>query len=179
MRGVAFLSLLILLLVALLAPPPIDIACDFPVGPRGYYDAQHFGENDHLGEDWNGVGGGDSDLGDPVRAIADGEVSFAADVGGGWGNVVRVIHRASGATLESLYAHLDAIEVRVGDRLRRGERLGTIGTAHGRYPAHLHLELRDRELPLGHGYGTDRRGYLDPSAFIRAHRYGQGSLAPG
>ena len=31
---------------------------DFPVGKPdavGYYNAQEFTENDHLGEDWNGV----------------------------------------------------------------------------------------------------------------------------
>lgn len=143
---------------------------DFPVGApdgAGYHDAQPFGANDHLGGDWNGDRGGDSDRGDPVFAIADGVVADAADRAGGWGNVVRILHPCG---VESLYAHLDAIAVAPGARVRRGQPIGTIGTAGGVYPAHLHLELRDRPLPLGGGYAADRTGYLDPTAFIRAHR---------
>jgi murein DD-endopeptidase MepM/ murein hydrolase activator NlpD len=161
-------------------PPAPIAACagfDYPVGPpdaSGYYDAQPFGANDHLGNDWNGNDGGDSDLGDPVHAIAAGVVSVATDHGGGWGNVVRVVHACSevpGHKVESLYAHLDTIEVHAGQRLGRGQRLGTIGTAGGQYRAHLHLELRARPaMPLGGGYSKDTTGYLDPSAFILRHR---------
>jgi murein DD-endopeptidase MepM/ murein hydrolase activator NlpD len=158
--------------------PPVATGFDFPVGPpdaAGYYDARPFGEDDHLGSDWNGTGGGDSDPGDPVHAIGDGVVSFARDVGGGWGHVVRVVHRVrdrdGDRELESVYAHLDRIDVRDGARVRRGDPLGTIGTAGGAYPAHLHLELRSAPgLPLGGGYGADRSRHLDPTAFIRAHR---------
>lgn len=154
---------------------------DWPVGApdaQGYYDAQPFGRNDHLGEDWNGLGGGDTDLGDPVFAIGHGWVSYAGDAQLGWGNVVRVVHRIppeeSGAedlVVESLYAHLDEILVEVGEVVTRGQRLGSIGDAGGLYPAHLHLELRERPgMALGGGYSRDRRGYLSPSAFIAEHR---------
>jgi murein DD-endopeptidase MepM/ murein hydrolase activator NlpD len=153
------------------APTPAQ-ACrfDFPVAPfADYYDAQPFGENDHLGADLNGKGGGDTDLGDPVHAVADGVVSEATDVGsaegGGWGNVVRIVHPC--AQVESLYAHLDTMLVERGAVVTRGQQIGTIGTAHGAYKAHLHFELRDRHLPLGGGYGTDHTGYVDPIAFIR------------
>lgn len=150
----------------------------FPVGDgsaTGYYNAQPFGENAHLGDDWNGNGGGDTDLGDPVLAIADGVVTSADDHGGGWGNVVRLVHDVGpgGAPVhvESLYAHLDSMDVSAGAVVRRGHRIGTIGDAGGRYPAHLHLEVRDRVgLPLGRGYGSETRGYLDPTAFILARR---------
>ena len=151
---------------------------DFPVGPPdgdGYYDAQPFGgESAHLGSDWNGVRGGDSDLGDPVFAIADGRVTVAEDVENGWGNVVRVAHRVRDGrgerVVESLYAHLDRIHARPGQFVRRGQMIGTIGTAHDHYRAHLHLEIRDSVgAPLGGGYGT-AEAQLDPTVFIRAHR---------
>lgn len=154
------------------APPALP-ACDgfdFPVGPPdgdGYYDAQPFGENEHLGSDWNGNGGNDTDLGDPVFAVSSGVVTEAVDHGGGWGNVVRVAHPCG---VESLYAHLDVIGVDTGATVRRGQQIGTIGTAHGRYRAHLHFELRDRPLPLGEGYAPSRVGYLDPTHYIRTHR---------
>jgi len=143
---------------------------DFPVGPpdaTGYYDAQPFGKNDHLGNDWNGNRGSNTDLGDAVHAASSGIVVEAEDHGEGWGNVVRIIH---GCGIESLYAHLDTIEVAVGTAVPRGGRIGTIGTAGGQYLAHLHFELRERLLPLGGGYATDRTGYLDPTAYIRSHR---------
>jgi murein DD-endopeptidase MepM/ murein hydrolase activator NlpD len=151
---------------------------DFPVGPpnaHGYYDAQGFGENFHLGEDWNGVGGGDSDLGDPVHAIADGQVTFAGDGGKGWGNVVRVVHhvRENGRSsfVESVYAHLDTMGVEVGEFVARGQQVGTIGDAGGEYIPHLHFEIRRRpDLPMGPGYSPDHSQYLDPTAFIDAHR---------
>lgn len=153
-------------------PLPACDGFDFPVGAPdalGYYDAQPFGDNDHLGNDWNGNGGGDSDLGDPVYAVAAGTVTEATDYAGGWGNVVRIIHPC-GEAVESLYAHLDSIEVPSGAPVVRGQRIGTIGTAGGQYRAHLHFELRDRWLPLGGGYATDDTGYLDPTEYIRRHR---------
>lgn len=160
------------------AAVPLADGFDFAVGAPdgdGYYDAQVFGGvREHLGEDWNGNGGGDTDLGDPVYAIATGRVTFAGDLGGGWGNVVRIAHRVADRDgvreLESLYAHLDTIRAQPGAIVRRGQRIGTIGTAHGRYLAHLHLELRDTVgLPLGGGYGPPD-GHLAPTPFIRAHR---------
>jgi len=45
---------------------------DFPVGKpdaKGYYNAQIFGKNNHLGDDWNGANGGNSDLGEPIYAV--------------------------------------------------------------------------------------------------------------
>lgn len=155
---------------------PLAGSFGFPVGggtARGYYNAQPFGENRHLGDDWNGVGGGDTDLGDPVLAIAAGLVDSVRHHGGGWGMVVRVVHDVGDAGapiyVESLYAHLASTEVAAGDVVARGQPIGTIGDAGGRYPAHLHLEIRDRpDLPLGQGYGADASGYVDPTAFIRA-----------
>jgi murein DD-endopeptidase MepM/ murein hydrolase activator NlpD len=152
---------------------------DFPVGygdARGYYDAQPFGgDRAHLGNDWNGVRGGDSDLGDPVLAVAGGRVVDASDYEGGWGNVVRVVHRVREAdgrerVIESLYAHLERIDVRLGQFVERGEPIGTIGTAGGVYRAHLHLEIRTVPgRPLGLGYGPPD-AQVDPTAYIRARR---------
>ena len=61
---------------------------DFPVGKpdaHGYYNAQEFRKNNHLGDDWNASTGGDSDLGDPIYSIASGKVTYARDHGVSWG----------------------------------------------------------------------------------------------
>lgn len=155
--------------------PETDFA--FPVGPpdaSGYYDAQPFGTNFHLGEDWNGNGGGDTDRGDPVTSIGRGRVVFAGEGGPGWGKVVRVVHHLRHAGVssfpESLYAHLDRIDAEVGAELQRGDAIGTIGDGNGAWQAHLHFEIRRRpDLPLGSGYSPDDGEWLDPSAFLRAH----------
>ncbi|MEL6638333.1 MAG: M23 family metallopeptidase [Bacteroidota bacterium] len=151
---------------------------DYPVGKpdaQHYFLAQQFGENSHLGEDWNGTGGGNTDLGDPVYVVGNGLVTFAKEVCCGWGNVIRVVHRLPNHPeydyVESVYAHLNNIQIQTGDLLRRGDQIGTIGTANGRYWAHLHLELRSFiNMSLGPGYSEDRYGYLAPSDFIAKHR---------
>lgn len=151
---------------------------DYPVGkPDGdkYYKAQRFLDNNHLGEDWNGVGGGNTDLGDPVYSVGNGLVTFSRDVCCGWGKVIRVAHRLIGHPeykyVETVFAHMHSVNVKTGDLIKRGQQIGTIGTANGRYRAHLHLELRNfMNMSLGPGYSEDSFGYLDPSDFIAVNR---------
>src|ERR1700675_642001 len=128
---------------------------DFPVGKpeaQGYYKARGFRSGGHLGEDWDGIGGGDTDLGDPIYSIGDGVVVFARDCHMGWGNVVIVRHayREGSAikNIDSLYGHLDSILVERGQRVVRGQKIATMGTAHGLYDAHLHLEIR-KNITIG------------------------------
>ncbi len=161
----------------LLHPEWVADGFDFPVGKpdaKGYYNAQGFGKNQHLGDDWNGTGGGNSDLGDPVYAYARGYVIQADDLGGGWGKVVRIIHVLSFEPLrvvESVYAHLDRMDVEAGAALKRGDQVGTIGTAGGRYYAHLHFEIRNIPfMHIGGGYSSNTAGFEDPTKFIKANR---------
>lgn len=159
-------------------PDFISDGFDFPVGkPDGhdYYKAQNFGDNRHLGEDWNGRGGGNTDLGDPVYAVANGLVTFSKDVCCGWGKTVRIVHHLPNHPehpyIESIYAHLHTMDIEVGSLVKRGQRIGTIGNADGRYKAHLHLEMRNFiNMSLGPGYGDDHYGYLVPTDFIRKNR---------
>ena len=159
-------------------PSYISDGFDFPVGypnAKNYYKAQNFGDSRHLGEDWNAVTGGNTDLGDPVFSTANGLVVFAEEVCCGWGNIVRIIHYTPNDSkqkyVESVYAHLKDIDVRVGHLVMRGQLIGTIGTANGIYPAHLHFEMRDFiNMSIGPGYSDDTFGYLDPSNYINLNR---------
>jgi len=150
---------------------------DFPVGKpnaEGYYVAQDFRANNHLGEDWNGRGGGNTDLGDPVYAIADGYVKLAKEFKSGWGNIIRMVHYLEEPPyyiVESLYAHCDEIYVTKGQTVKRGDLIGTIGNVKGLYSAHLHLEMRSNVmLPIGTAYSKKTEGFMDPTDFIDLHR---------
>jgi murein DD-endopeptidase MepM/ murein hydrolase activator NlpD len=164
---------------------PIDLAAlptatrfDFPIGSEHgamIYNAQPFTENMHLGDDLNGIGGENSDLGDPVFAVADGQVLVARDGGPGWGNVIIMLHayREDGLRkyVQSFYGHLQSILVAPREIVGRGQQIATVGTGGGQYLAHLHFEMREFVTPfIGAGYRKDTRGWLDPSGFIRAHR---------
>ena len=135
-----------------------------------WYNAQDFGENNHLGEDWNINSGGNTDCGKPVFAAADGEITYAKDAGTGWGNVIIITHNLpNGKKVQTLYGHLEKILKSDGVVTKR-EKIGTIGNANGRYLCHLHFELRDESCLLWDkvfiGYSPIRRGWIDPSDFI-------------
>jgi murein DD-endopeptidase MepM/ murein hydrolase activator NlpD len=159
-----------------------------PVGienGKRYYKARGFRPHGHLGEDWNGVGGGNTDLGDPVHATAHGLVVYAHDFRAGWGNVVIIRHayfeRGTTRYIDSLYGHLDRILVRNGQDVERGEKIGTIGTGHGRYPAHLHFEIR-KDIRVGmyrSMFARDYSVYHDPTQFVLTHQRlsGEGRMA--
>lgn len=151
----------------------------------GYYSALDWTERNpgfgahHCGEDWNYEGV--DDFGKPVYAIANGVVVSASHEGSRWGNIVMIEHYIPRAGNEnyrfiaSTYAHLDTYSVGVGDEVRRGDPIGTIGDADGYYPSpHLHFEMRwDENLgpTANHGYSCpdEASGTFDPTDFIDAH----------
>ena len=166
-------------------PSPLELASiptatrfDFPLGSENgalAYNAQPFTQNKHLGDDLNGIGGENSDLGDPIYCVADGRVLLARDGGPGWGNVIIVLHAYidNGARkyVQSYYGHVQDVLVHVGDNVRRSQKIATVGTANGRYFAHLHFEMREFITPfIGPGYRDDTRGWLNPTQFIEQHR---------
>ncbi|BCL37364.1 LysM peptidoglycan-binding domain-containing M23 family metallopeptidase [Nostoc sp. MS1] len=79
-------------------------------------------------------------VGTPVVAIASGKVVFAKEQGT-YGNLVIINHDGG---LQSRYAHLDSINVKVGQLVKKGQVLGTVGTTGqptSKQP-HLHFEVR-------------------------------------
>lgn len=123
-------------LAALRAPPATSpILLSWPVhavlgdrfGPRG--------KRFHAGIDFP------APRGTPVLAAGPGRVTWAGHRRGGWGLLVTVAH-ANG--VRSMYAHLKRVDVRVGQRVEAGSRVGLVGaTGHASGP-HLHFEVRLR-----------------------------------
>src|SRR5439155_26945625 len=124
-------------------PSPLELASiptathfDFPLGNENgamAYNAQHFTENKHLGDDLNGIGGENSDLGDPIYAVADGRGLLARNAGSGWGNVIIVLHaiEENGARryVQSYYGHCDEILVDAGNDVGGGQQNSSVGDA--------------------------------------------------
>jgi murein DD-endopeptidase MepM/ murein hydrolase activator NlpD len=160
---------------------PKALRFDSPMGTEHaglVYNAQPFWDMNesrgghHTGDDLNGIGGMNSDLGDPVFCVADGLVLFASDLGGGWGQVVIVGHRLpAGEILHSMYAHLSRTDAKLGTLISRGEKIGQVGTAGGLYLAHLHFEIRASDhLDIGPGYAAAPLNHLAPSPTIESLR---------
>lgn len=180
----ALLALLTLGIVAenrfMQFPCPSVARVRFPVDPQvfqivqGYAvpNVRHHGRY-HTGEDYF-AGSADATLGQPVRAIANGRVTYAYPLGWGRdGGVVILEHvMPDGTVYYSQYGHL-----RESDRVKfpmpftcieEGAIIGVIGDA--RPAPHLHFEIRTggRDLP-GPGYTwmhPDDDIYLNPSGFI-------------
>ena len=102
---------------------------------------------------WNGIGIGAA-VGTAVKSIAAGEVVLADNVGT-YGPTVIVQH---GGGDYSVYGSLQAIGVRRGQQVNKGQVIGTVGDIDPELPPHLHFEIR----PKGRA--------IDPLEYLRSRR---------
>ncbi|MFY7839071.1 MAG: M23 family metallopeptidase [Lacibacter sp.] len=89
--------------------------------------------------------------GTPIYATADGTVTLAGNSGNGFGNHVVINH---GYGYETLYGHMVRVKARNGQKIRRGEVVGWVGSTGKSTGPHLHYEV--------HKNGRD----LDPIYFF-------------
>lgn len=76
--------------------------------------------------------------GDPVFAVADGRITEVISSRKGMGNVVEITHAGGYVTR---YAHLSDMPVLKGQTIRKGMRIGAVGTTGSTFAAHLHFEI--------------------------------------
>ncbi len=76
--------------------------------------------------------------GEPVYAAADGKVKAVVKSRKGHGNVVEIDH---GNGYVTKYAHLADIEVRKGQEVKKGRRVGYVGVSGNSFAPHLHYEV--------------------------------------
>jgi murein DD-endopeptidase MepM/ murein hydrolase activator NlpD len=184
--------------------PQLADGFDFPIGDvnakgsyqapngkkySGWYIATNFAEDYslgiHTGEDWNGNGGGDTDLGQPIYSIGHGRVIYAQKATGPYGNIVVIEHyyleNGQRKRIFSQYDHLHEMKVVKDQLVKRRDLIGTIGKGDSdRFPAHLHFEIRKDEMakfspefwPSSNGWTTEmvQKNYEQPSSFINEHR---------
>ena len=152
---------------------PTSPRMEYPMGTRVgglTYNAQPYWADNkkrggrHTGDDFNGIGGMNTDLGDPVFAITNSLVVYRGEPSPDWGNTLILAHRsAEGAIHQYMYSHLHESLADPGELIARGEKIGTVGTANLNYPAHLHLELRNSTgVCIGRGYVSKAAEHLNP-----------------
>lgn len=83
-------------------------------------------------------------IGTPVYATADGIVSQAETVAG-YGKLVVIDH---GYGYKTYYGHNSKIQVKVGQKVRRSDRIASVGNTGSSTGAHLHYEVRLNGVPL-------------------------------
>ena len=106
----------------------------------------------HQGLDFN------PGAGTPIYAIADGVV-IKAEHSGGFGNHAIIAHVVNGQRVTSTYAHMtrDSSPLVVGQEIRVGDFVGTVGSTGVSTGAHLHFEIRIDDIAI------------DPFAWLQAN----------
>lgn len=92
--------------------------------------------------------------GTPVYATGDGVVDRADNTASGYGNHIVIRH---GFGYETLYGHLSKYKVRAGQRVKRGDVIGYVGSTGRSEAPHLHYEVhKNGEVvnPLNFYYGN-------------------------
>jgi murein DD-endopeptidase MepM/ murein hydrolase activator NlpD len=116
-----------------LMPTTLPVKQAFLGSPFGHRSDPIVGQRAmHEGIDFN------AETGTPVVAAADGVVLSA-----GWqsdfGNMIEVDH---GDGLTTRYAHLSRMNSKAGSLVKRGERIGAVGSTGRSTGSHLHFEVR-------------------------------------
>lgn len=126
----------------------------WPLDPNSGYDF-------HTGIDFGG------NFGDPVVAANDGVVVRVnypfpnANYGGYYSGVANYVIIDHGNGMQTAYWHLKSVEVYVGQRVSRGQRIGGIGSTGYSTGPHLHFEVRFPGSPsAGIGSTVDPYPYL-------------------
>ena len=89
--------------------------------------------------------------GTPVVASADGIVKFSGRKGG-YGKIVQIQHPNG---KETRYAHLSKVDVLPGRKVKRGQRIGAVGSTGQSTGPHLHYEIRKD------GVAIDPKPFMD------------------
>jgi murein DD-endopeptidase MepM/ murein hydrolase activator NlpD len=85
-----------------------------------------------------------NNIGSPILAPAAGIVTYAG-ARPGYGNLITVDH---GYGLQTQYGHISRAYVRVGQKVKRGERIGAVGNVGRSTGPHLHYEVRVNGIPV-------------------------------
>jgi murein DD-endopeptidase MepM/ murein hydrolase activator NlpD len=111
---------------------PVKDAVRFTSGFGYRRDPKTGGRRLHKGADFAGP------TGTPIYSTADGVIVHAG-WSSGYGRLIKIQHEFG---IETRYAHLSKIRVKVGQRVSRGQRIGDMGNTGRSTGTHLHYEVR-------------------------------------
>lgn len=180
----------------------LSIGLDAPVGwngnqsgdlvwPAHYVDVNPIGTKYslgiHTGADLNDniTFGWDSDKFGDVYAMDNGIVTYAGIISKAstWGQVLNIQYDVAGfGPIIARYAHLKEIDVKVGQTVEKGRKVGRIGNGNPSRPLpyHLHFDISVTRILVnqpGHwpknDFLTIVRNYVEPKSFIRLSRPGR------
>jgi murein DD-endopeptidase MepM/ murein hydrolase activator NlpD len=183
-------SLLLMFAILFFSPPSAHAqgqcgyadAITYPVDTNVFHLAQDFGTPSlrhqgryHTGEDWFGGRANEYAYGTPVRAAANGRVTYSSATGWGRdGGVVIIEHTFRDGTIAySQYGHMVDLETAHFPApyscVRMGDIIGAVGNV--RPAPHLHFEIRvSNGTSPGPGYSWEdpvSSGWRQPDKFIR------------
>ena len=122
-----------------------------PFGPSTYWFEPPYGTYPHFHTGMDLV----APFGSPVFAADDGVVALVGSSSSGYGNYVVLAHAGG---FDTLYGHLSATLVKVGQVVSQGTPVGLEGSTGNSTGPHVHFELRIGQRPV------DPRPYLPPGA---------------
>jgi murein DD-endopeptidase MepM/ murein hydrolase activator NlpD len=95
-------------------------------------------------------------VGTEIVAVADGKIEPA-----NWGKSygIQAVQKVEGGWV--IYAHLSKLEVKAGDKVVKGQKIGLSGNTGNSSGPHLHFEMRDN---IRWSAGTD----IDPQTILNA-----------
>ena len=111
---------------------------------KGGYISSTFGSRwgrQHKGID---IARTDRSTSPPIIAAESGTVKQTGNKNNGYGNMVVIDH---GNGLNTLYAHMSSIDVKVGQKVKRGEKIGVMGSTGNSTGIHLHFEVHENGRP--------------------------------
>lgn len=133
---------------------------DFQLADGRWYYKNTLGYNGHNGDDYA------APAGTPVYAADEGTVAFE-----GWGQNHTWMGAAAGICVlinnggvYSGYAHLSGTTVNKGQRVEKGQLIGTVGSTGAATGAHLHFEA----LPLSPNFRNGYAGRIDPQQYMES-----------
>jgi murein DD-endopeptidase MepM/ murein hydrolase activator NlpD len=88
-------------------------------------------------------------IGTKVYSTGDGVVKDVQSIGGGYGRWILIDH---GFGYETLYGHLNAFNVKIGEQVKRGQVIGFVGNSGTSTGPHVHYEVHKNGEPVNPQY---------------------------
>lgn len=145
------------------APKPPAASADYVLPVSGRIgDSLIIGAGGSMSRSAGGHSGLDitAPQGTPVKSATAGTVASINSSGGAYGLHVVVRH---GDGVYTLYAHLSAISVSMGQAVTAGQQVGNVGSTGNSSGPHLHFEVRNH--PTAFTSGT----FMNPLTWLRSH----------